>query len=51
MYALGIEAFLAVVRTQNVSRAAEQLNLSQSALSKRLRVLEQEFGANLIERG
>ncbi|MDR3565276.1 MAG: LysR family transcriptional regulator [Negativicutes bacterium] len=51
MYVLGVEAFLAVVRAQNVSRAAEQLNLTQSALSKRLRVLEQEIGSVLIERG
>lgn len=51
MYVLGVEAFLAVVRTQNISRAAEQLNLTQSSISKRLRVLEQELGAVLIERG
>lgn len=46
-----IEAFLAVVRTRNVSRAAEQLNLAQSTVSKRLQVLEQDVGATLIERG
>lgn len=51
MYHLGIEAFLAVVRTQNVSRAAEQLNLAQSTVSKRLKVLEQELGTVLIDRG
>lgn len=51
MYNSGIEAFLAVVRTQNVSRAAEQLNLAQSTVSKRLKVLEQEIGTILIERG
>lgn len=51
MYNLGIQAFLAVVRTQNMSRASEQLNLAQSTVSKRLTVLEQELGTILIERG
>lgn len=51
MYNLGVEAFLAVVRTQNVSRAADQLNLAQSTVSKRLMVLEQEIGTTLLERG
>lgn len=47
----GIEAFLMIVRTQNISRAAENLNLAQSTVSKRLQVLEQELGVLLIERG
>lgn len=51
MYNLGVEAFLAVVRTQKVSRAAVQLNLAQSTVSKRLKVLEQELGTALFERG
>lgn len=51
MYNPGIEAFLAVVRTQNLSRAAIQMNLSQSTVSKRLKVLEQETGTILFERG
>lgn len=51
MYNPGIEAFLAVVRTQNLSRAAIQLNLAQSTVSKRLKVLEQEIGTVLFERG
>jgi len=51
VYNLGIEAFLAVVRTQNISKAAEHLHLAQSTVSKRIRVLEQEIGAPLIERG
>ncbi len=51
MYYLGIEAFLAAVQTQNISRAAEQLNLAQSTVSKRLKVLEQQLGTVLIERG
>lgn len=51
MYALGIEAFLAVVRTQNISQAAKMLNLAQSTTSKRLKILEQELGTALFERG
>jgi Transcriptional regulator len=51
MYALGIEAFLAVVRTQNISKAAAMLNLAQSTTSKRLKLLEQDLGISLFERG
>ncbi len=51
MYIFGVEAFLSIIRTQNFGRAAERLNLTQSALSKRLRVLERELGTTLIERG
>lgn len=51
MYNRGIEAFLAVVRTQNISKAAEQLHLSQTTVSKRLCVLEQELETVLFERG
>lgn len=51
MYDPGIEAFIAVVRTLNVSKAAHQLRLSQSTVSKRLKDLEQTLGFALIERG
>lgn len=51
MYNRGIEAFLAVVRTQNISKAAVQLHLSQTTVSKRLCVLEQELETILFERG
>ena len=47
----GVSAFLAIVRTQSLNRAAVQLNLSQSTVSKRLQALEQEIGIPLIERG
>ena len=50
MYLLGIEAFLAVIRTQSITRAAEELHLAQSSVSHRLKILEQEVGARLIER-
>ena len=47
---LGMDTFLALVRTENVSRAAEQLNVTQSTVSKRLKLLEEEIGAVLFER-
>jgi DNA-binding transcriptional LysR family regulator len=48
---LGLEAFLAIVRTLSISKAAEQLNLTQPTISKRLQVLENELGVSLIDRG
>lgn len=51
MYNPGVETFLAVARTLNVSRAARQLNLAQPTVSKRLKDLESELGTTLIERG
>ena len=45
-----IDTFLTVSRTRNVNQAAEQLNLSQSAVSKRLKLLEQEVGVTLFAR-
>lgn len=50
MYNTGLEAFLAVARTLNISRAARQLNLAQSTVSKQLKDLEREIGTSLIER-
>jgi len=50
MHNLGMDTFLALVRTQNVSRAAEQLNVTQSTVSKRLKLLEEEIGTVLFER-
>lgn len=45
-----LKAFVAVARTGNMTRAAEQLHLTQSAVSKQLKALEEEFGAALFER-
>ena len=47
---MGIEAFLAIVQTQNLTKAAEILHLTQSAVSYRLKMLEKEMGTTLIER-
>ncbi len=42
--------FRAVAREGNLTRAAEQLNLSQSALSVQIRKLEEQLGQELFER-
>lgn len=45
-----LEIFLAVARTENVSRAAERLALSQSAASNALLELERNFDCPLFDR-
>lgn len=45
-----IRSFLAIAREQNLTRAAENLNLSQSAISSQLKSLEDELGVRLFER-
>jgi DNA-binding transcriptional LysR family regulator len=45
-----IEYFAVVAKNGHVGRAAEQLGLSQPALSKSLRRLEQSLGAKLVKR-
>jgi DNA-binding transcriptional LysR family regulator len=50
MYFPGIEVFLAIVKTENLSKAAEFLHLSQATVSYRLKTLEQEMGGLLVER-
>lgn len=42
--------FLAVARTENISRAAEELHVSQPALSRQLMDLEEELGVKLLVR-
>lgn len=44
------EVFLALVECRSVSRAAEKLFLSQSTVSHRLKMLENEIGCPLFER-
>lgn len=51
MNTLAMETFLVVVRSQSLSRAAEELHIAQTTVSQRLKVLERELGITLIERG
>lgn len=48
--ALGLEAFVAVVDSGTFGKAASLLHLSQTGLSHRLKALESQLGARLIER-
>jgi DNA-binding transcriptional LysR family regulator len=48
--ALDLRAFVAVIDLEGFHRAAETLNLSQSALSRRIQRLEAAVGAALLER-
>ena len=45
-----IEIFLNLVRTRNISKTAQQLYLSQSTVSNRLKNLEAELDCQLIQR-
>ncbi|MDQ6832923.1 MAG: LysR family transcriptional regulator, partial [Chloroflexota bacterium] len=45
-----IEAFVAIARAGSVSRSAVTLHLSQSAISRRIDLLEREIGVPLFDR-
>lgn len=45
-----LATFVAVVRCGSMSKAAQELHLSQPAISQRLRTLEQEYGLPLLRR-
>lgn len=45
-----IEAFLAVAEARNISRAAAQLEVAQSVVSRHVAALEAELGCRLFER-
>ncbi|CDX40172.1 Transcriptional regulator, LysR family [Mesorhizobium sp. SOD10] len=45
-----LKTFLAVARTHNVTRAAQEVNLAQSSVSDQIQALETELGANLFTR-
>lgn len=46
-----MKAFLAIAETGSISKAAELLNLAQSTVSHRLKMLEQELDVKLFVRG
>ena len=46
-----LQYFLAVAREQNITAAANSLHLSQPALSKQLKEMEEELGKQLLIRG
>ena len=45
-----LRLFLEVARTGSISGAAKQLDVQHSTVSRRLRKLEQQLGARLLER-
>jgi len=45
-----LRSFLAIAREENLTRAAESLHLSQSAISSQLKSLEENLGVHLFER-
>ena len=47
---IGIEAFVAIAQLGNFVRASAHLNLSQAALSHRIRKLEDDIGTRLLLR-
>ena len=44
-------AFEAAARHESFTRAADELNITQSAVSQQIRTLEQRLGLTLFERG
>ena len=50
MTLLEIEAFLAVVKYSNLSTAAQNLFITQPALTRRIQIMEQELGYPLFIR-
>lgn len=47
---LGVQAFIAVAMRRNFRRAAAELHITQTALSRRLQTLEAYLGVKLIQR-
>src|SRR6202000_3184517 len=47
---LGLQAFLSIAQRGSFQRAAAHLNLSQTAISHRMRKLEEELGVKLFAR-
>lgn len=45
-----LEDFIALARTRNFSRAADERNVTQPTLSRRIKLVEEEMGVTLIDR-
>jgi DNA-binding transcriptional LysR family regulator len=50
MESIYLKTFVEVVRCGNFSRAAETLHVTQSAVSRRIRFMEDQYGTSLIDR-
>ncbi len=50
MNIIGLQTFVSIVETGSLVRASEQLNVTQSTVTARLRTLEHELGATLLHR-
>ncbi len=50
MNIIGLQTFVSIVENGSLVRASEQLNVTQSTVTARLRTLEQELGATLLHR-
>jgi DNA-binding transcriptional LysR family regulator len=50
MTRLQVEAFLAIIRYGSITAASEKLYVTQPALSRRIRAMEEELGYELIVR-
>jgi DNA-binding transcriptional LysR family regulator len=48
--ALGVQAFIAIADHVSFQRAADELHISQTAVTRRLQNLESHLGVKLIER-
>lgn len=46
-----LQTFIKIAQYGNLTKVAEELGISQPAITKQLKVLEQEFGAELLHRG
>ncbi len=51
MQIVNLRTFIAISRTQGFHTAAERLNITQAAVSARIKALEQQLGQRLFERG
>ena len=50
MNIIGLLTFVSIVETGSLVRASEQMNVTQSTVTARLRTLEQELGSTLLHR-